>query len=81
MISVDEMLAVGDMMRACFTYKRYMDDVISTDPSHPPIAISAQRAQELLEAAEVLRKALALLEPSVRARLAHAQQAKMPISQ
>ncbi|MCJ7957847.1 MAG: hypothetical protein MUW57_15195 [Pseudomonas sp.] len=81
MISVDELLAVGDMMRACFTYKRYMDDVISTDPSHPPVTISAQRARELLEAADVLRKALALLEPSVQARLEHAQQAKTPIGQ
>ncbi|VVN09271.1 hypothetical protein PS663_03745 [Pseudomonas fluorescens] len=81
MIIVDEMLAVGDMMRACITYKRYMDDVIRTDPLRPPFTISAQRAQELLEAADLLRQALALLEPAVQARLAHALQTKTPISQ
>jgi hypothetical protein len=70
---VDEMLAMGDMMRACFTYKRYMDDVVSARQSHRPFTVSALRAQELLEAADLLRQALGVLEPTVKTWLVHVQ--------
>lgn len=60
---IEKMLAMGDLMRACFIYKRYMDSVVASAQKCHDLTISPRRAQELKDAAEMMRRALAALEP------------------
>lgn len=73
---VDDNLAMGDMMRACFVFKRFIDDSVTAAQSYSPLLISRQRAQEIQAAAELLRQALGVLEPKIQALLERAQQAE-----
>lgn len=77
---VDDILAMGDMMRACFAFKRFIDDSVTAAQSYRPMVISKQRAQEIQAAADLLRQALGVLEPKIQTLLERAQQAEAPQS-
>lgn len=64
---------MGDMMRACLAFKHYLDDAIAISCSHDIMSISALRAQELQNAADMLRQALNVLEPNIQALLLQTQ--------
>ena len=72
-MKIDELIAMGDMMRACLTFKRYVDDAIAISCSHDVMLISTLRAQELQNAADMLRQALSVLEPNIQVLLLQAQ--------
>lgn len=75
-MDIAELIAMGDMMRACFAFKRYMDDAVVKSYSHDIRPISALRAQELQNAADMLRQALSVLEPNIQALLLQTQSIK-----
>lgn len=75
---VDDILAMGDMMRACFVFKRFIEDSVTASRSYRPLVISTQRAQEMQAATDLLRQALSVLEPKIQVILARAQQAEAP---
>lgn len=75
---VDDILAMGDMMRACFVFKRFIEDSVTASRSYRPLVISTQRAQEMQAATDLLRQALGVLEPKIQVILARAQQAEAP---
>ncbi|VVO24540.1 hypothetical protein [Pseudomonas fluorescens] len=75
---VDDILAMGDMMRACFVFKRFIEDSVTASRSYRPLVISTQRAQEMQAATDLLRQALSVLEPKIQVILVRAQQAEAP---
>lgn len=77
---VDDILLMGDMMRACVVFKRFIDDSVTAAQSYRPLLISKQRAQEIQAAAELLRQALGVLEPKIQTLLERAQQAEAPVN-
>ncbi|VVO17492.1 hypothetical protein [Pseudomonas fluorescens] len=77
---VDDILAMGDMMRACFVFQQFMDDSVTAAQSHRPLVISQQRAQEIQAATDLLRQALGVLEPKIQAVLERARQAEALVS-
>lgn len=77
---VDDILAMGDMMRACFVFKRFIDDSVTAAQSHSPLVLSRQQAQEIQAAANLLRQALSVLEPKIQAVLERSGQAEASVS-
>jgi hypothetical protein len=74
-MAVDDILAMGDMMRACFVFKRFIEDSVTAGQSHRALVINAHRAQEIQAAVNILYQALGVLEPKIQAVLERARQA------
>lgn len=69
-MGVNELIAMNDMMHACFTYKRYVDHAVFASCSCQALTVSVLQSQELQRASDLLHQALNVLEPRIQELLA-----------